>query len=305
MRPRAIYRELEVLPAGTKTARSARGRSSSVVLRSRSHGGSPIARPIALPGRKPDLPGEDPQHMKAKPEGTAQHSGRGRIAAALCTAGVVAIALGGNLLGAGAEQAPPLPGEHVAAPPTQVAADSSSVSQTADAAATTQTTTAVEPTTTQTTTTPAADTTTTPPTSTEPAPATPQQAPATQPVAPAVPKSATPPPAAPVRALPFDGVAGPAGRDRKVLVDCVPASSAKRSRKAEAALEAADEAGSCERKRTARRTTAPQRGEQRDRAPQAALRNARGVPTVSNPTRSLALPGAVPVGVPNFFIDKF
>ena len=44
---------------------------------------------------------------------------------------------------------------------------------------------------------------------------------------------------------------------------------------------------------------------QRDRAPQNALRNAQGVPTVTNPTTSLALPGAVPVGVPNFFIDKF
>jgi hypothetical protein len=242
--------------------------------------------------------------MKAKPEGTAQHSGRGRIAAALCTAGVVAIALGGNLLGAGAEPAAPVPGEHVAAPPTQVAADSSSGS----AAATTTTataTTAVAPTTTQTTTTPAADTTTTPTTAAEAAQAAPQPAPAPQPVAPAVPKSSTPAPAAPVQALPFDGVAGPAGSDRKVLVDCVPASSAKRSRQAEAALEAADEVASCETKRRARRTTAPQRREQRDRAPQTALRNARGVPTVSNPTRSLALPGAVPVGVPNFFIDKF
>jgi murein DD-endopeptidase MepM/ murein hydrolase activator NlpD len=35
------------------------------------------------------------------------------------------------------------------------------------------------------------------------------------------------------------------------------------------------------------------------------LRNDNGVPTVTNPTTSLALPGAVPVGVPNFFIDKF
>ncbi|HYM57023.1 MAG TPA: hypothetical protein VES79_03590, partial [Solirubrobacteraceae bacterium] len=30
-----------------------------------------------------------------------------------------------------------------------------------------------------------------------------------------------------------------------------------------------------------------------------------GTPTPSNPTFSLALPGAAPIGVPNFFIDKF
>jgi murein DD-endopeptidase MepM/ murein hydrolase activator NlpD len=35
------------------------------------------------------------------------------------------------------------------------------------------------------------------------------------------------------------------------------------------------------------------------------LRLSNGTPTLSNPTLSLALPGAVPVGVPNFFINKF
>ena len=40
-----------------------------------------------------------------------QHEGtsRGRSAAALCTAGVVAIALGGNLLGADADDPVPVP----------------------------------------------------------------------------------------------------------------------------------------------------------------------------------------------------
>jgi hypothetical protein len=36
-----------------------------------------------------------------------------------------------------------------------------------------------------------------------------------------------------------------------------------------------------------------------------ALRGAGGVPTPSNPTFSFALPGAAPIGVPNFFIDSF
>ncbi|MDQ3675767.1 MAG: lytic transglycosylase domain-containing protein, partial [Actinomycetota bacterium] len=35
------------------------------------------------------------------------------------------------------------------------------------------------------------------------------------------------------------------------------------------------------------------------------LRNSKGVPTMDNPSTSLALPGPAPVGVPNFFIKKF
>ncbi len=35
------------------------------------------------------------------------------------------------------------------------------------------------------------------------------------------------------------------------------------------------------------------------------LRHANGIPTLTNPTLSFALPGPVPVGVPNFFIQKF
>jgi murein DD-endopeptidase MepM/ murein hydrolase activator NlpD len=42
-----------------------------------------------------------------------------------------------------------------------------------------------------------------------------------------------------------------------------------------------------------------------DEATRTELRNAQGVPTLANPTMSLALPGAAPIGVPNFFIDKF
>ena len=43
----------------------------------------------------------------------------------------------------------------------------------------------------------------------------------------------------------------------------------------------------------------------RDRAGTPSLRNTGGAPAITNPTTSLASPGAVPVGVPNFFIDKF
>jgi murein DD-endopeptidase MepM/ murein hydrolase activator NlpD len=44
---------------------------------------------------------------------------------------------------------------------------------------------------------------------------------------------------------------------------------------------------------------------QRERPRATRLRQADGIPTLLNPTMSLALPGPVPVGVPNFFINKF
>src|SRR5215207_1890654 len=44
----------------------------------------------------------------------------------------------------------------------------------------------------------------------------------------------------------------------------------------------------------------------RERAASAAPgRNVDGTPTLDNPTFSLSTPGAAPIGVPNFFIDKF
>jgi soluble lytic murein transglycosylase-like protein len=44
---------------------------------------------------------------------------------------------------------------------------------------------------------------------------------------------------------------------------------------------------------------------ERARPAKTKLRFSSGIPTVENPTMSLALPGPVPVGVPNFFINKF
>jgi hypothetical protein len=46
-------------------------------------------------------------------------------------------------------------------------------------------------------------------------------------------------------------------------------------------------------------------GAERDRPQPTRLRHSNGIPTLTNPTFSLALPGPVPVGVPNFFINKF
>ncbi len=44
---------------------------------------------------------------------------------------------------------------------------------------------------------------------------------------------------------------------------------------------------------------------ERDRPAPTRLRHSNGIPTLTNPTFSLALPGPVPIGVPNFFINKF
>ncbi len=43
----------------------------------------------------------------------------------------------------------------------------------------------------------------------------------------------------------------------------------------------------------------------RDTPTKTPLRNSNGIPTLDNPTTSLAFPGPAPVGVPNFFINKF
>ncbi len=55
-----------------------------------------------------------------QPTRTTKRANRRRFAAALCAASVVAVALAGNLVSAGADD-PSVPGEDVAAPPTQIA----------------------------------------------------------------------------------------------------------------------------------------------------------------------------------------
>ena len=60
--------------------------------------------------------------MTGQSQDSTERTSRKRIASALCTAGIVAIALSGNLVGAGGQQ-PAVPGEPVAEAPTQVAAD--------------------------------------------------------------------------------------------------------------------------------------------------------------------------------------
>jgi murein DD-endopeptidase MepM/ murein hydrolase activator NlpD/protein-tyrosine-phosphatase len=244
-------------------------------------------------------------------KGTMAQASRKRIAAALCTAGVVAVALGGNLLGAGAQDPAPVPGEQIASPPTQVAPEPQGAHV---AAATTTTTT--------TTAAPATTTPADPPTTTEPAPATttPAPDPQAQTPAPAAPETAATPPAstapdgAPAaktaRPLPLVGFAGPAVTSTNA--QC--ADAAKKAKAKRGAPVASFSGGGATPSQPAedcskvapesKHTISPDRL-QHDTPPAQPLRNAQGLPTVTNPTTSLALPGPVAVGVPNFFIDKF
>jgi murein DD-endopeptidase MepM/ murein hydrolase activator NlpD len=244
-------------------------------------------------------------------KGTMARASRKRIAAGLCTAGIVAGALGGNLLGAGAQDPAPVPGEQIAAPPSQLAPDSTSRDSLLPTSTTTTSTTPADP-----------------PTTTEPAPATTTPEPAAGATPPAdtpaaapdtAPPAETPPAGAPDAApaakpatapLPIVGFAGPAVTSTSA--QC--AGAAKKAKAKRGAPVASFSGGGATPSEPAedcskvapksKHTISPDRLQQ-DAPPVQPLRNAEGLPTVTNPTTSLALPGPVPVGVPNFFIDKF
>ena len=274
-----------------------------------------------------------------QPSGTTQRASRKRFVAALCTAGLVAAALGGNLLSAGAQD--PSPGDTAGGGPAEVSRDSTPAggTGTGDTGATKTTATAPA--------TPAAPSAPAPPTDTRadgPATAAPATAPpaASAPGAPAQPARAPESSRAPGTSVknpaPLSGFAGPAKTETSGEEQCPEADEGAERKedrtrgakddddaKAEAAAERARRAAAARKRgkrgkaakaddedcqkprRRARRTISRERMEaaKRDRPARVALRNREGVPTVKNPTTSVALPGPVPVGVPNFFIDKF
>jgi hypothetical protein len=280
-----------------------------------------------------------PDMTSPPPQGTTKRPSRKRLAAGLCAAGVIAVALGGNLLAAGAEETAvsaaqdPAPPKAAAsdppAPPTAHADTATSTATTPAPAATTPAPAPAPTTTTpaQTTTAPAPASTTTAParTDTTPAPApeapvarspaatetdtapAPAPAPATQqpaPAAPSVPNGVVTSP------LPFGEFAGP------------PATSTTRCSRSPTPVDAqhrgasfssdgstpAEPAAACDTPPgRPENTISPERlaGHVVPEAAPAAKRNAAGAPTVADPLVSLAMPGAVPVGVPDFFIEKF
>jgi hypothetical protein len=276
--------------------------------------------------------------MKAQAPGTMQRASRTRIAVAMCIAGLVAGTLSSSLVGAGADDPPAVPGEAVAAPPTQIAPTATTEipaaaaidpagadgAAPADAAAASEPVTAPE--------TPAVSEPATPdPAAT--APAVPSAPPAAAPAAaaPAAPVATPAPAAAPARQpapattpapandpQPLGGLAGEpqtpaartcirtrpvrrAGRSRLVAGAKI-SSTAKPTARIRAAV-------ACKQAPAARNTPGRVKtgssDSQRDSAGAKALRNDQGVPTLSNPSTSLAIPGPAPIGVPNFFIDKF
>ncbi len=308
--------------------------------------------------------------MKAKAPGTMQRASRSRIAVALCAAGLVAGTLSSSLIGAGADTPPPVPGESVAAAPTQVAAASTTpttpedprVEQSATAAAapasssaagsgnsgTAAAAAASGPTVTEpatpnsatpnsatpnsaaSTATPAAAQATAGPAATDPA-ATPPAPAATTPAAASTPAPQKPAPApapAGTDPLPLGGLAG--APQAPADPACTPASPTAASAKKTAAnsrlLAGAKTAATAGALKRATRATAPcptpaktkkQKSRKHssggapagdasdDKADRKVLRNDQGVPTLSNPSTSLAIPGPAAIGVPNFFIDKF
>ncbi len=250
----------------------------------------------------------------------SERANRKRFVAALCTAGLIAGALGGNLLAAGAQEQAPVPGEQVAAPPTQIPSGGpGSGAQAVAPMTTTTSTTATTPPPDTTTTEPPAQTTTPEAPAADPAPAdaSGQPAPAaaapapvahdaTEPAAPAA-QPATPAP------LPAGVFAGPAVAPAGTQCTTTAVKKAAKRGRAVATFSGGgattvEPAEDCHARAAApNRTISPDRVRQdADQAPPPApLRNKQGVPTVANPTTSLSLPGPVPVGVPNFFIDKF
>ena len=270
-----------------------------------------------------------------RPQGTMQRASRTRIAVALCLAGLVAGTLTGNLVGAGAQDTT---GEPVAAPPTQT------TEQTAPPAAVSTPPSATTVTTpppadvvrpgpgspAPSATAPAAPI---PPAASPPAIAPPRPAAAgaprdapslsgdpagePQPADAAVKRRcrARPPRAAgapsPTRAATATRTAGASrsrraarhkSRDRRAARSDRVGAPATRPRRGRARR------ATCKRPAPASTRGETAAGEPRGKAgakPAGALRNDDGVPTLANPSTSLALPGPATIGVPNFFIDKF
>ena len=255
--------------------------------------------------------------MTSKPQGTRQRASRTRIAVALCAAGLATGALGGNLVGAGAQDAAPYADAVAPTPEPMIAVAAEAPA--GEPAETTPTTPADPPVAPPTTTTSTTTTQATPPPPPPPPPAAPSNT--TRPQTGTIPEFPVkpPPPSAkkPARTLPappppqrLEPQAGPVpnpctyaearraiarARREQRLAKGTMLELVKATRRNPFCIPPAPgETGGAASKTTS--------GRQLDDRP---LRNDEGVPTLSNPTTSLALPGAVPVGVPNFFIDKF
>ena len=254
----------------------------------------------------------------------AKQPGRARLAAALGGAGVLAVGLGAGVLQSAAQDGAPqaAPGEEAlgSQQPTTTTASPEAPAEHAHDAQTT---------TTETSTTPATVTGTqdAPPAETTPAPApaaetTPAPAPAPEP-APAPAAEAAPAPAAEAAPAPAAATPAPPAAEKKAekpaeSCDDVEAKAAAEKDEAITLQGADEEAAACvveqetttskKKRKSTKKKAAHEHGADPkvdQRPAPAPIRNAGGVPTLANPTTSIAMPGPAQIGVPNFFIDKF
>ncbi|MDQ3676283.1 MAG: lytic murein transglycosylase [Actinomycetota bacterium] len=234
-----------------------------------------------------------------------------RIGAALCITGLVATGLGTGLLGAGAEDVP-VPGEHITQSLTTtteaLAQATASGSDQSDAPASSN----------------EAGPEQTPATSKPTQHAGPPAPAANATAAPATPATAAPAAAAPkpTRSAPKLGeVAGPADEEKPAGDTCVKSNKKAKKGKLVKSSGKADEAKhgglvntpesaqsaktGCQHTPAAKKKPKKTSSAAPDSPAPTPMRNSGGVPTTANPTTSLASPGPVAVGVPNFFINKF
>jgi murein DD-endopeptidase MepM/ murein hydrolase activator NlpD len=133
-----------------------------------------------------------------------------------------------------------------------------------------------------------------PPPATVPAPTVPQTA-----VTPTQPQATQPqpqPPASP--AQPGKDSSSTPTEEPKAGKQAQQQTTGRDARKPQDQLEGSGQQGATDRKHK-------KDAQSPDQQPPAPLRAPDGVPQPTNPTFSLALPGPAPIGVPNFFIDKF
>ncbi|HEV3000119.1 MAG TPA: lytic murein transglycosylase [Solirubrobacteraceae bacterium] len=250
-------------------------------------------------------------------------AGRLRLAAGLAGAGVLAIGFGAGIVQSAAQDAQPAaPGEGAAGAPQPDAVPAAQA--TAESPAATQTDTSTDPATISSTGqspqagAPAQPAAAAPEPPAEPAPAAPaapaEPAPAADPAAQAATDAAPPAGTAtgdrwrecpPAEGFVPSGSAGAADADRPAEADPAPAKTAD-STCDPAPRKPRERDRDRDRDRDDDRDAPAPRAKPVDRTPaRPPLRAPSGVPTMSNPTTSLAVPGPAAIGVPNFFIDKF
>ncbi|MDX6692269.1 MAG: hypothetical protein QOG15_3726 [Solirubrobacteraceae bacterium] len=255
--------------------------------------------------------------MQSQPKLERKRTRGGRLAVALSAAALIATGLGADLLRAGADDIP-MPTAEASLSQAQVPAPQTTTTEAPATGAPTSDKPATDaPGAPASGSGAAASDTPAPGTQPQADPQpTPKPGPAHPPAPTTTPAPATPAPAAPAAATPAATPAatstGPAATSSGAQAN------SKRCPKSKTSTGSADPAryGSVVNSAASTKSAATGCAQKRARSAKkiskhdaavapSPLRNAGGLPTTTNPTTSLASPGPVPVGVPNFFIEKF